>query len=161
MTMSQKNEGNFKTLPIGRLGIIPLTSCLSLGKKVDNYLVEWRTGRRSAEPHSVCQRALQKCLCYKRPRAVMDGDIVAVPNGRHSVCNALLARFTAGDIKDVRTVKNPAEKRFFGLFANEHDRRNVRALQKRPDAVPNDRPAAKVEQHLVFTALHACAAAGG
>ena len=47
--MSQKNEGNFKTLPIGRLGIIPLTSCLSLGKKVDNYLVEWRTGRRSAE----------------------------------------------------------------------------------------------------------------
>ena len=45
MTMSQKNEGNFKTLPVGRLGIIPLTSCLALGKKVDNYLVEWRTGR--------------------------------------------------------------------------------------------------------------------
>ena len=43
--MSQKNEGNFKTLPVGRLGIIPLTSCLALGKKVDNYLVEWRTGR--------------------------------------------------------------------------------------------------------------------
>lgn len=43
--MSQKNEGNFKTLPVGRLGIIPLTSCLALGKKVDNYLVEWRIGR--------------------------------------------------------------------------------------------------------------------
>lgn len=48
--MSQKNEGNFKTLPVGRLGIIPLTSCLALGKKVDNYLVEWRTGRVGATP---------------------------------------------------------------------------------------------------------------
>ena len=47
--MSQKNEGNFNTLPVGRLGIIPLAGCITLGQKVDNYLVQWRTGRGNAE----------------------------------------------------------------------------------------------------------------
>lgn len=47
--MSQKNEGNFNTLPVGRLGIIPLAGCVTLGQKVDNYLVQWRTGRGNAE----------------------------------------------------------------------------------------------------------------
>ena len=46
--MSQKNEGNFNTLPVGRLGIIPLAGCVTLGQKVDNYLVQWRTGRGNA-----------------------------------------------------------------------------------------------------------------
>ena len=43
--MSQTNENYFETLPVGRLGIIPLESCSSLGKKVDDYLVQWRKER--------------------------------------------------------------------------------------------------------------------
>lgn len=37
------------TLPVGRLGIIPLSSCLGAGKKIDQYIVEWRKER---EEHS-------------------------------------------------------------------------------------------------------------
>ena len=33
------------TIPVGRLGIIPLKSCETLGSKVDNYLVKWRKDR--------------------------------------------------------------------------------------------------------------------
>ncbi len=33
------------TLPVGRLGIIPMKSCEELGKKVDSYLVKWRHER--------------------------------------------------------------------------------------------------------------------
>lgn len=32
---------NLETLPVGALGLIPLKSCESLGKSVDNYLVQW------------------------------------------------------------------------------------------------------------------------
>ena len=37
--MSKGTEGHFDTLPIGRLGLIPLNSSAALGKKVDDYLV--------------------------------------------------------------------------------------------------------------------------
>ncbi len=40
--MSKGTEGHFDTLPIGRLGLIPLNSSAALGKKVDDYLVSWR-----------------------------------------------------------------------------------------------------------------------
>ena len=33
------------TVPVGRLGIIPMKSCEELGKKVDEYLVRWRKER--------------------------------------------------------------------------------------------------------------------
>ena len=42
--MSQREETrNLETIPVGSLGIIPLEGCKSLGQKVDDYLVEWRT----------------------------------------------------------------------------------------------------------------------
>ena len=44
-SMSKGTEGHFDTLPIGRLGLIPLNSSAALGKKVDDYLVSWRKGR--------------------------------------------------------------------------------------------------------------------
>ncbi|MCR4838801.1 MAG: ribose-phosphate pyrophosphokinase [Eubacterium sp.] len=37
------------TLPVGRLGIIPMKSCEELGKKVDSYLVKWRHERSKPE----------------------------------------------------------------------------------------------------------------
>ena len=36
---------NLETIPVGALGLIPLKSCESLGKSVDNYLVQWRKER--------------------------------------------------------------------------------------------------------------------
>ena len=43
--MSQTNENYFESLPVGRLGIIPLESCMTLGRKVDSYLATWRRER--------------------------------------------------------------------------------------------------------------------
>lgn len=37
------------TLPVGRLGIIPLSSCLELGGKINDFIVDWRKER---EEHS-------------------------------------------------------------------------------------------------------------
>ena len=36
---------NLESIPVGSLGMIPLQSCTELGKKVDYYLVKWRTER--------------------------------------------------------------------------------------------------------------------
>ena len=38
-------EKQIETIPVGSLGLIPLKSCESLGKKVDAWLVEWRNER--------------------------------------------------------------------------------------------------------------------
>lgn len=43
--MNQVSEKYYDSLPYGRLGIIPLESCTTLGKKVDDYLVSWRKDR--------------------------------------------------------------------------------------------------------------------
>lgn len=43
--MSEESENYYDGLPVGRLGIIPLESCATLGKKVNDYLVSWRKER--------------------------------------------------------------------------------------------------------------------
>ena len=40
------------TLPVGRLGVVPLESCKSLGQKVDEWLVQWRKEREHSESDS-------------------------------------------------------------------------------------------------------------
>ena len=41
--MSQEKQ--LETIPVGTLGLIPLSSCTLIGKKVDEYLVNWRKER--------------------------------------------------------------------------------------------------------------------
>lgn len=45
----QRSERVLETIPVGSLGIIPLPSCKEMGKKVDDYLVQWR--RESSNEH--------------------------------------------------------------------------------------------------------------
>ena len=40
-------EKKIDTIPVGPLGLIPLRSCTELGKKVDEWLVNWRQQRES------------------------------------------------------------------------------------------------------------------
>ena len=40
-----RDERHTQTIPYGTLGIVPLASCSELGKKVNNYLVDWREQR--------------------------------------------------------------------------------------------------------------------
>jgi ribose-phosphate pyrophosphokinase len=43
--MGDRKSNYYDAEPVGRLGIIPLKSCASLGKKVDDYLISWRKER--------------------------------------------------------------------------------------------------------------------
>jgi len=43
--MQSTDERNLETIPVGPLGIIPLKSCCELGKKVNDYLIQWRQER--------------------------------------------------------------------------------------------------------------------
>ncbi|MDO4307998.1 MAG: ribose-phosphate pyrophosphokinase [Eubacteriales bacterium] len=43
--MAQLSTKDLATLPVGRLGLIPLESCSDLGQKVNDWLVQWRKER--------------------------------------------------------------------------------------------------------------------
>ncbi len=59
--MAQREETrNLETIPVGSLGIIPLEGCKSLGQKVDNYLVKWRTVRESEHKTSLAFAGYQR-----------------------------------------------------------------------------------------------------
>ena len=40
--MLRRTERILENIPVGSLGLISLTGCEQLGKKVDDYLVKWR-----------------------------------------------------------------------------------------------------------------------
>ena len=59
--MSEREETrNLETIPVGSLGIIPLEGCKSLGEKVDDYLVKWRTQRESEHKNSLAFQGYQR-----------------------------------------------------------------------------------------------------
>ena len=51
--MASENINFYDALPSGRLGLIPLQSCLTLGQKVNDFLVEWRTQREFPSEQSM------------------------------------------------------------------------------------------------------------
>lgn len=40
--MLRRSERNLENIPVGALGLIPITGCEELGEKVNSYLVKWR-----------------------------------------------------------------------------------------------------------------------
>ncbi len=59
--MAQREEKrNLETIPVGSLGIIPLEGCKTLGEKVDNYLVKWRTALESEHKDSLAFSGYQR-----------------------------------------------------------------------------------------------------
>ena len=53
-------EKIIETIPVGPLGLIPLKSCTGLGKKVDDYLVEWRRERESEYKSTIAFSGYQR-----------------------------------------------------------------------------------------------------
>lgn len=47
------DDSRLETIPVGRLGIIPLQSCKELGEKVDSYLVKWRAARQNEHKSTI------------------------------------------------------------------------------------------------------------
>lgn len=58
--MAQTNSKELTTLPVGRLGLIPLDSCRPLGEKVDEWLVKWRKERQNEELNSCAFEGYQR-----------------------------------------------------------------------------------------------------
>lgn len=50
--MTPTSNNYFDSLPYGRLGIIPLKSCTEIGQRVNDFLIEWRSGREHELRHS-------------------------------------------------------------------------------------------------------------
>ncbi len=53
-------EKQIETIPVGPLGLIPLQSCESLGKKVDEWLVGWRYERESEHKTTIAFAGYQR-----------------------------------------------------------------------------------------------------
>ena len=58
--MAQLSTKDLTTLPVGRLGLIPLESCQSLGAKVNDWLVKWRKERNHQELNSFAFEGYQR-----------------------------------------------------------------------------------------------------
>ncbi|MFI3176016.1 MAG: ribose-phosphate pyrophosphokinase [Eubacteriales bacterium] len=48
-----EEQRNLDTIPFGSLGVIPLAGCTTLGKKINNYLINWRTNRKNDQEDSL------------------------------------------------------------------------------------------------------------
>ena len=47
--MAERSPEYYDSLPVGRLGIIPLQSCAEIGKKVDQWIALWRKERHDSQ----------------------------------------------------------------------------------------------------------------
>lgn len=67
----REEKRNLESIPVGSLRMIPLQSCAELGKKVDHYLVKWRTEREHEHKNSLAFAGYQRhsyILASKTPR---------------------------------------------------------------------------------------------
>ena len=71
----REEKRNLETIPVGSLGMIPLKGCGKLGKKVDYYLVKWRTERESEHKDSLAFSG------YQRDTYILDADVPRFGSG--------------------------------------------------------------------------------
>jgi len=64
-----------ETLPVGSLGLIPLKSCETLGKKVDDYLVQWHNERSQECVDSI------PLLRYKKDSYIINAEVPRFGSG--------------------------------------------------------------------------------
>ena len=63
------DDSKFATVPVGKLGIIVHPSCAELGKRIDQYIVNWRKEREHEHKENVVfkdcswRRSLYPCRC--------------------------------------------------------------------------------------------------
>lgn len=57
---NREEKRNLETIPVGSLGIISLESCQTLGEKIDQYLVKWRTERENEHKDSLAFSGYQR-----------------------------------------------------------------------------------------------------
>ena len=86
--MASTSADTLKTLPVGRLGIIPLKSCQAMGQKVNDYIVKWRKERDHEEKDSL------KFEGYKRDSYLIDSKAPRFGSGE---AKGILGESVRGD----------------------------------------------------------------
>lgn len=56
----QRNEIDLETIPVGSLGLITLRGCEPLGRKINDYIVEWRRERESEHKTTIAFAGYQR-----------------------------------------------------------------------------------------------------
>ena len=64
----RRSDRNFTKIPGGKLGIIALESCKTLGKEIDNYIIKWRTETNQQFQNSIA------CDGYLRDTYLLDAS---------------------------------------------------------------------------------------
>ena len=64
----REEKRDLQSITVGSLGMIPLQSCMELGKKVDYYLVKWRTERENEHKDSLAFAG------YQRPSYILSSQ---------------------------------------------------------------------------------------
>ncbi|MDO4966182.1 MAG: ribose-phosphate pyrophosphokinase [Lachnospiraceae bacterium] len=67
--MNKHDKRNLDSIPVGSLRMIPLEGCMSLGQKVDKYLVGWREERENEHQNSLAFAG------YQRDSYILDAKI--------------------------------------------------------------------------------------
>ena len=77
MSQNDKNENFTKSIPVGELGIVALESCSELGKRVNDYIVSWRTQREGDHMKSL------HFTGYQKENYLIDAKCPRFGSGRH------------------------------------------------------------------------------
>ena len=75
MKNQHEEKRNLETIPVGSLRMIPLEGCRELGKKIDAYLVKWRTERENEHKDSLAFSG------YQRDSYILDAKIARFGSG--------------------------------------------------------------------------------
>ncbi len=75
MDFQSANERNLETIPVGELGIIALKSCETLGQKINNHIVQWRSEREHEHRESPLLRF------YARPSYLIEAKVPRFGSG--------------------------------------------------------------------------------
>ena len=75
MNNPREEKRNLETIPVGSLRMIPLEGCRELGKKIDSYLVKWRTERENEHKDSLAFAG------YQRDSYILDAKIARFGSG--------------------------------------------------------------------------------
>ena len=70
METSRRHEKrNLETIPVGSLGLVPVTGCETMAREIDSYLTQWRAERESEHRNSLAFNG------YERPTYIVDVDL--------------------------------------------------------------------------------------
>ena len=63
------DKRNLESIPVGSLGLVPVTGCEDMGKEIDYFLTQWRAERESEHKNSLAFAG------YQRPTYIVNVDL--------------------------------------------------------------------------------------